>query len=127
MEQLAETIAKDSAGRHNPRRVLARRIGAKLDPSGLHSKPFRASRGIRLCLVHPSEARTSSLHALRARWWFSLRKPTRNSLLLRRARWDRRSFFVVCRLVEPGGTDDRFLSSVGLSQNGEARQATQGD
>src|ERR1017187_2574410 len=27
----------------------------------------------------------------------------------------------------PGGTDDRFLSSVGWSQNGEARQATQSD
>ena len=30
--------------------------------------------------------------------WFSLRKPTHNSLILRRARWDRRSLFVVCRL-----------------------------
>jgi hypothetical protein len=29
----------------------------------------------------------------------SLRKLTRNSLCLRRARWDRRSLFVVCRLV----------------------------
>src|ERR1017187_1280092 len=29
----------------------------------------------------------------------ALREPTRNSLILRRARWDRRSLFVVCRLV----------------------------
>src|ERR1035438_4831698 len=29
--------------------------------------------------------------------------------------------------VDPGGTDDRFLSSVGLSRHCEARQATQGD
>ena len=32
-----------------------------------------------------------------------------------------------CFCVEPGGTDDRFLSSVGLSRHCEARQATQGD
>jgi hypothetical protein len=46
MEQLAEMIAKDSAGGDNPRRVLARKIETNFDPPGLHSNPFRASRGI---------------------------------------------------------------------------------
>src|ERR1039458_10218583 len=32
-----------------------------------------------------------------------------------------------CFCVEPGGIDDRFLSSVGLSRHCEGRQATRGD